>query len=443
MVNANVEIIEALRAYLKIIINDPDIRANFTLSPKDFTRDRKLPLDKLVGMLINLPKRSLRTELQSFFEIIELPELCCTKGAFSLQRTKLKPLLFSVLNKLLVDDFYACYDNRVKRWEGFKLMAVDGSNINMVNKPKVVEHFGTADNQFGGVPMGRAMQIYDVLNDLTIWAGIFPRSESENIIIENNIRHLPADSLTLFDRGYPSYSLMYLLINEESPKHFVMRCKLTFNKEVKAFVASGQSNLITNIYPSAESIEALYRQGYKVTRNTPLTVRMIKVVLPNGEIEVLLTNLFDKEKFTVNKLSQLYQMRWKIETNYDKHKNKMQMEIFSGHRVVCIEQDYAAGVFVSNLQSILEKPYEEEVEFISAKRKHDYKINRNIGLGTLKNRIVKLLISDRACIEILSELGKLFIKNIEPVRPGRSFPRKRPKTKRGKYQTFTNYRRAI
>lgn len=443
MVTANVEIIELLRSYLKIMINDPGVRANFTLRPEDFTRDRKLPMDKLVGMLINLPKRSLTTELQSFFESLEQLELCCTKGAFSLQRTKLKPLFFEVWNKLLVDDFYACYNNYVKRWECFKLMAVDGSNVNMVNKPEIVKYFGTADNQFGRVPMARAMQIHDVLNDLTIWAGVFPRSYSENKIIEDNIRHLPTDSLTLFDRGYPSYSLMYLLMNEESPRHFVMRCKLTFSKEVKAFVASGQTDLTTNIYPSAESIEALRRQGYLVARKTALTIRMIKVILPDGEIEVLLTNLYDKEKFTARKFGKLYQLRWGIETHYSKQKNQMQMEIFSGHRVVCIKQDYAAGVFVSNLQNIIEKPYEADVKIICAKRYYDYKINRNVGLGSLKNRIVKLLTSDSASIEILSELRKLFIKSIEPVRPGRLFPRKPPKRKRGKYQTFTNYRRAI
>jgi hypothetical protein len=41
------------------------------------------------------------------------------------------------------------------------------------------------------------------------------------------------DSLTLFNRGYPGYALMHLLLNEETPRHFVMRCKAGFNKEVK------------------------------------------------------------------------------------------------------------------------------------------------------------------------------------------------------------------
>ena len=48
----------------------------------------------------------------------------------------------------------------MKRWEGFRLMAVDGSNVSVVNKPGVLDHFGWEDNQFGGVPMARAMKIH-------------------------------------------------------------------------------------------------------------------------------------------------------------------------------------------------------------------------------------------------------------------------------------------
>lgn len=270
------------------------------------------------------------------------------------------------------------------RWEGFKLLAVDGSNISLMNVPKVLAHFGSADNQFGGVPMARAMQIHDVLNDLTVWGDIFPRSNSENAIIASNIRHLPVDSLTLFDRGYPSFSLIYLLVSEEIPRHFLMRCKATFSNEVKKFVRSNKRDVIVTIYPSAESIERLREQGYIVTKKTGIRIRMLKVVLPDGEIEVLLTDLFDNKLYSLKKMSDLYFMRWKIETTYGKQKNQMQMEIFSGHKVVCIEQDYAAGLFVANLQSIIEKQCEQDVKEISASRCYEYKINRNISWAFLK-----------------------------------------------------------
>ncbi len=145
MVHTNVKIIGELKSFLNVILEDPEIRKLFTINPTDFSRDRKLPLRKIIGMLINLPKRSLSIELQSFFESLEQPGLCCTKGAFSLQRAKLKPIFFSVWNDFLIKNFYSFYGNNVKRWEGFRLLAVvDGSNVSVVNKPEVLHHFGSA-----------------------------------------------------------------------------------------------------------------------------------------------------------------------------------------------------------------------------------------------------------------------------------------------------------
>ena len=134
-------------------------------------------------MLINLPKRSLSIELRSFFETLGQEDLCCTKGAFSLQRAKLKPMIFKVWNDFLVKNFYRFYGDNVKRWEGFKLLAVDGSNFSVVNKPKVVAYFGSADNQFGGVPMARAMQIHDVLKSTNL-----PDAVRELFLRNNSIR---------------------------------------------------------------------------------------------------------------------------------------------------------------------------------------------------------------------------------------------------------------
>jgi hypothetical protein len=99
MVEANIKIIEALQCFLYTVVQEPDIRALFTTHPADFSRERKLPLDKLVGMLINLPKRSLSIELQAFFESLEQQDTAYTKAAFSLQRTKLKPLFFQLWNQ--------------------------------------------------------------------------------------------------------------------------------------------------------------------------------------------------------------------------------------------------------------------------------------------------------------------------------------------------------
>jgi hypothetical protein len=119
---------------------------------------------------------------------------------------------------------------------------------------------------------------------------------------------------------------------------------------------------------------------------------MLKILLANGETEVLLTNLYDERRFTQKKLGVLYFMRWKIETAFGGQKNQMQMEISSGHKVICIQQDYLAGLFVSNLQSIIEKQCEEKLKHISENRAYKYKINRNVSWAMLKYRILKIFL---------------------------------------------------
>ena len=128
MVEANVQIITELKEFLETVVNESDIRQLFTTDQADFSRKRKLPLEKLTGILINLPKGSLSIEIQEFFDSLGQGKQSCTKSAFCLQRVKLNPLFFAVWNKWLADNFYHYYGDTVKRWKGFRLLAVDGSS---------------------------------------------------------------------------------------------------------------------------------------------------------------------------------------------------------------------------------------------------------------------------------------------------------------------------
>lgn len=443
MVEANVKIIEELKGFLEIVSKDAEIRKLVTQSQIDFTRDRKLTMQRIATLIINMPKRSLSIEIQEFFDSLDKDLEPCTKGAFSLQRTKLKPLFFRLWNKWLVDCFYEHYGSKIKHWRGFRLQAVDGSTAYLMNREEVIKHFGTQDNQHGGIPMARVMQIQDVFNDITVWGDIRPIKESEQSIIARQVSNLYEDSLTLFDRGFPSFSLMYLMQNEETPRHFVMRSKAGFNNEVKQFVKSSKTSKIVELTATKDAIPTLKEHGYMVSAKTTLKVRMVKVKLSTGEIEILLTNLYDEQLYSLEDLKELYRLRWGIETTYGKQKNQQQMEQFSGHRVICIEQDYAAGLFVANLQSLIEKQSDEYLSIVNKKRLHNYRINRNVSWASLKHNIIKLFLHNQP-EELLLKLQKAFERNTEPVRPGRKYPRVvKAKRLNGKYQTFTNYRRAV
>jgi hypothetical protein len=444
MVEANVQIIEELKFFLESVKNDPEIRKLATYNEQDFTRNRKLPLERVVGIIINMPKRSLSAEIQDFFECLGACEMECTKGAFSLQRGKLDPLFFEVWNKWLVDCFYYYYGDQVNRWKGFLLQAVDGSTAYLFDKGDVKGHFGCQTNQHGETPpIARVMQIHDVLNDITVWGGIYPFKKSEQAIIAERISMLAKDSLTLFDRGFPGFGLMYLMLNQEEPRHFVMRCKLDFNEQVKEFARNKKGSVIIELTPSYKSKIMLYNNGYIVSNKTKIKVRLVKFKLSSGEMEILITNLYDEQQYSVEDLKYLYGLRWGIETSYGKQKNQLQMEQFSGHRVVCIKQDFAATIFVANLQSLIEKQCDDYVKNVNRRRKLTYRINRNLCWASLKEYIVKLFLLKEP-EEILVYLQHRFEKYLEPVRPDRHPPRIRKSKKlHGKYQTVTNYRRTI
>ncbi len=441
MVETNLKIISDLKYFLEITVSNDEIKTYFTTKVTDFIRERKLTFKRTVFLIFNLLRRSLTIELDEFFSTINSDS--STKGAFSLQRGKLKPEFFKVWNYVFSKSFYHHYRDKLIKWHGFQLLAVDGSLKYLFNQPEVANYFGVHTNQHTNVkvPMARIMQIFDVLNEITLWGEIYPINKSEQEIVNENINQLPVNSLSLFDRNFPSYTLIYLLQNQEAPRHFVIRCGTNW-KEVKAFLSGSKQSKIVKLNPTQEAIAQLRKYGFIIKSNTQVEVKLIKVLLKTGETEILMTNLFN-QNLSVDDFRQLYAMRWGIETSFGKLKNQLQTEIFSGHRVVCIKQDFYASIFIMNLQSMIKKQCEPFVLEISSKRKYKYQINNNISWAKMKNKIVKLFLENNP-EEILLTLQNTFIKNLEPIRPNRSLPRIRKSKKlRGKYQTFTNYRRAI
>ena len=51
-----------------------------------------------------------------------------------------------------------------------------------------------------------------------------------------------------------------------------------------------------------------------------IKIRIVKIELKTGEIEILATNLTSDE-FTLAELKSLYKKRWEIETGFDRLKN--------------------------------------------------------------------------------------------------------------------------
>ncbi|WP_411272819.1 IS4 family transposase [Daejeonella sp.] len=442
MREANLEIIKRLKAFLVQVKEDPSLRHHFT-PPEAFTKNRKLPLERMVYLIISLLKRSLSIELEDFFQSYYPEHSCASKAALSKQRQKLDYSFFTLWNSVLVKSFYECYQQDVKRWNGFRLMAIDGSTAYLINKPDLITHFGVQSNQSTSIAMGQIMELHDILNDLTVCSAIYPIDISEQQVAYQWIPYLEPDTLTIYDRGYPSFSALYLHLEQEQPLHFVMRCRTNFNKEVIAFMSSVNTSQAVTFKATDIAIQELKKHGYRLTKASTIVVRLIKVKLADGSTETLITSLLDENEYPESIFSDLYFKRWGIETSYAIRKNNQQMEVFSGYKVNTVLQDFYAGIFVGNLQNILSKPAQSSVTKKTRGRKYHYKINKNVALGLLKRHLIRIFIEIDP-EQIIIELESLFERYTEPIRPSRSYPREvKGKRAKGKYQTLTNYKRAI
>ncbi|MEO5910508.1 MAG: hypothetical protein ABIP95_06445 [Pelobium sp.] len=124
--NANLEIISDLKDFITLSATQPDLKELFTVSKNDCSRNRKLGFERLVLMLINFFRKSYSNEITDFF-LISGEENKVTKSAFCQQRMKIKDLFFPRLKEIMVESFYRHYAEQVKRWNGFRLIAIDGS----------------------------------------------------------------------------------------------------------------------------------------------------------------------------------------------------------------------------------------------------------------------------------------------------------------------------
>ena len=441
--DTNVIIIGELKKFMKDSVMIAENRVQYIQSAsKDFTRRRVLTFEILVLLILNALKRSLSIEIQNFFEQISLG-VPCSKQAFCEQRAKLSHSFFHDWNQVLVKSFYQHYGDRVKTWNGFRLLAVDGSTLPLPDSEALREKFGGATNQIANslTPTVRVCVLYDVLNNIAIRGILRPYFVSEDDMtipcIENQANE---NTLLLFDRGYPSYWLMYRLLQMKT--NFVMRVSQSANNAVKSFVNSEEDDIIIDMYPPYSSRKRLKDMGIMIDKHTTIRVRLVKVLLNTGEVEVLISNLYDTALYTIEEMKEVYHLRWGIETFYGYMKEELQLGQFSGIREICIQQDFAANLFLFNLQSLIEKQTQPYVDAVSKKRVHDYKVNKNISWASLKNRVVKLFIEEDS-LQILIELQKLFEWNLIPIRPGRKYSRMKKRNYNGKYHTLTNYKRAI
>jgi len=285
--------------------------------------------------------------------------------------------------------------------------------------------YGESKNQTNtSIVQARSSVLYDVLNRLVLDSVLENIKTGERELALSHKTHWKEKDLIIYDRGYPSYDFKYEHI--KAGIDYLIRVQKNHSKIVSSFISSEKRTLIADVFPQEKHLF----KGKDYDKSTSIKVRLVRVDLPGGEIEVLMTSLLDSQIYPSSIFKELYFLRWGIETFYDELKNKLKVEYFTGYSKMSIEQDFFCAVFISNLQSIIVNDLEDELKAKNQNTKLDYKVNTNLSYGFLKNRILELLFKEAPLEEVFKELENLFLQNTIPIRLNRN-----NKRESGKYRT--------
>jgi hypothetical protein len=241
--------------------------------------------------------------------------------------------------------------------------AFDGSQITLPASEMIKNEFDphscVLGKPRGYYPQALATVVYDVMRAIPVARSLEKSRASERDTALTLLPQLKKGDLTLWDRGYPSYEMIYSIEHIHSMK-YVMRCKGRNSfKEVETFIRSGKEEQILHIKLMKNRLKHI-----KINKNElpVLVVRAIRYVDKKGNVSVLLPNLLDMQQYSLNQLSQLYRDRWEIEINYSHEKQEMKFEKFHSKSPNGILQEfYAVGILsvITRLlsSSVYDKPH--------------------------------------------------------------------------------------
>ena len=156
----------------------------------------------------------------------------------------------------------------------------------------------------------------------------------------------------------------------------------------------------------------------------PLSLRLVRIELDTGEAEILITSLLDTQKYPYEQFAELYHERWPVEEDYKAMKQWIEIENFSGKSVNSIYQDFHAKVFSKNLTTALVFTTQSVIDRNTGNSYYEYKPNFAQALSKVKDVIPLLFLRPGKVIRsLISDIQAIVMKTIEPIRPGRKYPR--------------------
>ena len=393
---------------------------------KDFSRNRKISLFDLILMLLTMAGHTLRTEIDNYF--LPLKRDFPSQSAFIQQRNKLSSDAMKTI-------FYGLRDLFPLKatFQGLHLLACDGSDVNIPSLKGDSSSQIPYNSKKGGYFQIHVNALFDLLEKRYVDIITLPRRKmGENSSLCDMIDRNPMKGKLLYiaDRGYACFNTIahvfharqYFLFRSKSPESTgsaLMGILLPKTDEFDVIRTIVVTRGKVPDHPEDSCIYKHFRKDRRFDFLDPsdkngvfeMNIRIVKLLLPNNSVEYLLTNLPQK-RFPINKLREIYNLRWGIETSFRQLKYALALSYFHSKKREFIEQEVYARVTMYNFVSLVlggvdvepseERTYEYQVSFSDS-----VEICRGFLLEKMKAKKLKALLSRR----------------LVPIRPDRSFPR--------------------
>lgn len=386
----------------------------------NFTRKRKLDPFTLIHLILQLQVKSVNSELCDYFDDCDsLP----SASAFCQQREKLDADIFQRISDLFLNAFHD-----FKTWNGYHILACDGSDVNIAFDKNDKETFRQNGNSkpFSQLHINC---IYDCLNHVYWDTSIDTATKKRecDALIEMIINHkFPYNAILTMDRGYEKFNLIAFCI--ENKQKFLIRTKdihsyssilsniglpdEEFDLDIHKVLTRLQTNEVKqnkNKYTfisNKQTFDYFDQDGFY-----DLKLRVVRFKITEDTYECLVTNL-SRDEFGLKDLKEMYHMRWNIETSFKKLKYTVGMMSFHSKKRKFIHQEIYASILLYNLSNVVA----QQIEIPSdSKTKYEMKINYSTALTNIRKWLKKNIST--------KELIKRLKKYLVPIRPDRKYKR--------------------
>ncbi len=419
----------------KSIKNTALISSLFVHNPrKDFTRNRKLPFEEVVRLLLGMGGNSLNKEILEHFNYSNvLP----TASAFVQQRKKLLPDALAFIFNDFTDSLKG-----LKTYNGYRLLAVDGSTLQIAsNKLDTDTH--VAQKGTKGLNFLHLNALFDLQNKIyidSITQPIRKKNEFKALIDMVDRSKIESPVILIGDRGYESYNNIahieqkgwkYLIRVKQKGhgKGILKKLQLPSNEE---FIKNIRLILTRKQTKEIRSQPELYRFLAKHSTfdylesgdkgDYELLFRVAAIRLENGKWQYFITNL-DPLKFTFEDIRTLYKKRWGIETSFRELKHTLALNCFHSKKAELCQQEIFARMIMYNFCELITL----RVVISKKNRKHTYQANFTMAIHICK-QLFKLSVNKHP-----PDVEALISKFLLPVRDGRKHPRNI------KYRSFVSF----